>query len=344
MKVTELKQLCRTLGMTMGTGHKAVLIERLLLPESERPLKKAPKAESVASKATPLSPEDILTFFTPSARADNDATNKKREQILSIINDPPADFMESEEVGRYWRLLHSSWHAVLAKIYTHPYASTKVVMRGGRSHHYDADVIFCDSTGVEVATKKIEFKYGSTSVKSLAQYLSLQAKFEMFTVTYDRFWYEHYLDAYLACDPELTEPKPPLKEYLKLVTATAATHPFFKRMKDRKTVNQKAKDTVVNDSITAYLTEFGESIDLDTISAKIRDSQTDKIFLLWADGEFHVDQIAESEMSGLTFKGIRNGNLLELEAGGTTHSLLLRWRNGGKGILNPAWQISMKRS
>jgi hypothetical protein len=363
LNVTDLKQMCRDLGMTLGTGRKADLIDRLLLPESERPLKKVSKAASVSttrSKATKATkeaakeatkPEDILTFFTPSTRAENDATNKKRERVISLLSNIPAEFLESEDVGRYWLLLQDSWDQTLATVAEStkipPYASTKITMRGGRSYHYDADVTFCDSDGTELATRKIEFKYGARTIKAIPQYLSLQAKFEMFgssSTTYDKFWYERYLDAYRACDPGLTEEKPALDEYLKLVTATSATHPFFKQMKERKTANQKAKDTVVNDSITAYLTEFGCSLDLATISSKVRTSQSEKIFLLWADGEFHIDQITEPEMTDLRIKGIRNGNLLELEAAGTTHSLLLRWRNGGKGILNPAWQISMKRS
>lgn len=360
LNVTVLKQMCRDLGMTLGTGRKDDLIDRLLLPESERPLKKISKKKegsvtttrskrSTKSKASDVAPEDILAFFTPSTRAENDATNKRRERVISMLGNIPAEFTESEEVGRYWRLLQDSWDHTLALVAEStripPYSSTQITMRGGRSYHYDADVTFCDVDGATLATRKIEFKYGAKKIKAIPQYLSLQAKFEMFgsSTTYDEFWYEHYLDAYLACDPELTEEKPALDEYLKLVTATSATHPFFKQMKERKTANQKEKDTVVNDSITAYLTEFGTSLDLAVFSSKVRASQSDKIFLLWADGEFHIDQITEPEMTDLTFKGIRNGNLLELEAAGTTHSLLLRWRNGGKGILNPAWQIFMKR-
>ena len=44
----------------------------------------------------------------------------------------------------------------------------------------------------------------------------------------------------------------------------------------------------------------------------------------------------------MTFHGIRNGNVIEVQSGPTLYRLLLRWRNH-KGILNPAWQISMKR-
>lgn len=47
-------------------------------------------------------------------------------------------------------------------------------------------------------------------------------------------------------------------------------------------------------------------------------------------------------MADMIFHCIKNGNILELKTSNNIYRLLLRWRNH-KGILNPAWQISMKR-
>ena len=67
------------------------------------------------------------------------------------------------------------------------------------------------------------------------------------------------------------------------------------------------------------------------------------MYLLWKDGKFSLDAISLAEMSGMTFQGIKNENTLIIGTETTTYGLLLRWRNH-KGILNPAWQISMKRN
>jgi hypothetical protein len=130
---------------------------------------------------------------------------------------------------------------------------------------------------------------------------------------------------------------------LKNVTSTKYTiTPFFAQLKIRESFFQKEKNAVVNESITDYLTKHGKDIDIKSFSEKVKTTQTDKIYLLWCNGEFCIDKLSVSEMSDMTYHSIRNGNVLEVKSGNTIYGLLLRWRNH-KGILNPAWQISMKR-
>ncbi len=109
-------------------------------------------------------------------------------------------------------------------------------------------------------------------------------------------------------------------------------HPFFKN----------EKDSVVNTSITDYLEKYGESININAFIEKVSESQTNKLYLLW-DKKFSSDQFTEEEISQIKYHGIKNGNVIQLKSGNTIYDLLLRWRNH-KGILNPAWQISMKRT
>jgi hypothetical protein len=99
---------------------------------------------------------------------------------------------------------------------------------------------------------------------------------------------------------------------------------------------------VVNASITDYLTTYGKTIDIKSFSEKVKATQTDKIYVLWDNGKFCLDMLSESDMSNMVYHSIRNGNILEIKSGKAIYGLLLRWRNH-KGILNPAWQISMKR-
>lgn len=294
-----------------------------------------------------VSVSDIATFFHTSTRDENDATNKVREKVLKVICNPPKEYLESPEFGNSWRIVQQAWNNALKTIAEKTeipvYTSTQINIKGGRGFNYDADVLYYNETNL-VANRKIEFKNGGSSIGDLPQFLSLQAKVGLFAKTYDTFWYENYLDAYLACDADITQPKPSLEIYLKSVTSTKYTiTPFFAQLKSRDLFFQKEKNDVVNTSITEYLTKYGHTIDIAAFSEKVKATQRGKHVLLWCKGAFCLDEILEEEMSGMSFDSIKNGNVLVLKAGTTRVNLLLRWRNH-KGILNPAWQISLKRN
>ena len=294
-----------------------------------------------------MSVSDIKSFFTTSTREGNDAANKTREEVLKVICNPPKEYWEDPEHGESWRTVYREWNnglkLIADKTAIPAYTSTQIIVRGGRGYNYDADVMYYDGTTL-VANRKIEFKNGGSNIADQPQFLSLQAKFPLFAETYDKFWYENYLDKYLQCDPEITEPKPTLDSYLKDVTKTYYDiSPFFEQLKARELFFQKEKNAVVNKSITDYLTRYANTIDIKTFSEKVKATQTEKIYLLWSNGKFSTDMLSDAEMSDMIFHSIKNGNVLQLVSGNTTYGLLLRWRNH-KGILNPAWQISMKRS
>jgi hypothetical protein len=293
-----------------------------------------------------MSVSDITTFFSTSTRNDNDATNKVREKVLKLICNPPKEYLENPEFGNSWRIVYQAWNDALKKVAEETniliYTSTQIKIRGGRKFNYDADIMYYNGT-ILVANRKIEFKNGGSNISNLPQFLSLQAKIGLFTETYDKFWYEKYLDKYIGCDSSITEAKPSLQLYLKNVTSTKYTiTPFFAQLKARELFFQKEKNEVVNSSITDYLTQYGKELDIKSFSEKVKATQTEKIYLLWCNGKFYTDKLSEAEMSDMTYHSIKNGNVLEVKSGNIIYGLLLRWRNH-KGILNPAWQISMKR-
>jgi hypothetical protein len=311
----------------------------------------AKSAVKATVKAVPVTDVNLVAgitaFFQPSSRAENDAANKLREKILEKMCHPPKEYLDHPEFGASWRIVHEQWTNALVRVAANAsiptYTSTSIEMKGGRGFHYDAIVTYYNE-GVPVANQNIEFKYGGTNIGALPQFLSLQAKMKLFDKTYDEFWYERYLDQYLACDLGLTEAKPSLETYLKRVTSTVySITPFFAKLKERELLFQDEKNEVVDRSITDYLTTYGNTIHLPSFEEKVQATQRDKIYMLWSNGAFHIDSMSETEISNLTFHGIRNGNVLELRAGSASYRLLLRWRNH-KGILNPAWQISMKRT
>lgn len=295
----------------------------------------------------------ITTFFAGNARADNDATNKIREsKVLVLLHDPPAEYLTDAEHGAHWRQAHQEWLTVLRTLHTKaniPLSTRmEVKLKAGRGFNYDADLL-CFQGDTLTATKKLEFKFGGTSIAKLPQILSLQAKALPFTQTYDRFYYTRFLDMYLATDASLTVAKPDLDTYLKLVTSTNYdVHPFFRQLKDNEATAKRQKDAVVNESIAAYLQEFGPTLDVKFLEDKVLSTQDGKFFTLWHNGKFYLDFVSPDEMRPLTLTGVKTGkrtsnaNTLLVQAPKATYKLLLRWRNH-KGILNPAWQIAIER-
>ena len=311
----------------------------------KRALKKV-LTELKKTGAARVNKSDITTFFTTSSRNDNDATNKKRENALAALLTVPADYLADPTYGGQWRTVRDDWIRVLKKFTPDPETEATTKLMGGRKYNYDIDLLVKTKTNANTIantnTHKLEFKYGGTKITELPQFLSLQAKVPIFPLTFPQFYYEMYIDQYLATDAGLTTPKPPLTEYLDMVTkVNYDVSPFFTQLKERENVNKAQKDKIVNDGITDYLNTYGSKIDAIAFTEKVRETQRDKVYMLWSDGKFNVDQL-NTENLNFEFYQIRNGNLLEVKSGNLVCSMLLRWRNH-KGVLNPAWQISLKR-
>jgi len=294
-----------------------------------------------------ISVADISNFFVTSSRDENDAANKTRERLLKVISNPPAEFLNDPTYGNSWLVVKNAWNEAIDKIALENnimnYTNAVTITRGGRGYNYDAEIMYYDGSN-KLGTLLVEFKYGDEDINGLAQFLSLYAKDEMCLVKYDSFFYDNYLDKYLACDIGLTESKPTKEAYLKNLYGTKYDKtPFIHQLKSRELIMQNEKNSAVNESITDYLNKFGKQLDINKFSEKVKATQTDKIYLLWNNGKFTLDKIRNEEMLNMTYQGIRNGNILEVKSGTTTYSLLLRWRNH-KGIMTPAWQISLKRN
>lgn len=268
-----------------------------------------------------------MTLFEKSTRSGNDAANKQREEWLSTLLE--TTLPDSDVQGRF---IQEELQRVLSIVALQsgvgPYTSVKLVRKGGRTFNYDFDAVYTD------AVRKIEFKYGCSSIQRLPQFLSLSVK--QFLPEFIPFWWEH-LDRYRACDEGLTYEKPSLDEYTAVVGRISSELPFFVQMKEREGVSTQEKHKVVNECIAEFLRQL-PTIPLDNIKERFR-LQQDKYFLLW-DKKMYVDSFTEEDMD-VAFHSVTKNSIV-LKSAKATFSCLLRWRNH-KGILNPAWQISMKR-
>jgi hypothetical protein len=326
-------------------AKKAVKAAAQAVKAAATATKKALKEAAAAAKKAPPAVEDIQLFYEKSDRGKNDVTNKKREKILPFLECIPADYIGHPVYGTKWVNVHSKWKIAVRKVAEklHIPTDTPYTLRqkGGRLK-YDLELLFEGHIPV-----KVEFKYGCKNINTLPQFLTLYVPTATIIESqkYHHYYYDNYLDKYRACDSGITVPTPTWGEYAVAVKNDSSSKlPFFKQLREREEFNKTEKTKVVHDSISAYLKEGDLKINVDAFAATAKTTQNGKIYFLWCDDDFHLDEFRDSDFVGITFKGIRNENIIDLVAANETtiYSLLLRWKNHN-GILVPAWQISVRR-
>ena len=304
-------------------------------------VKQAKRAEQVIVTEHTIREEDILVFFQGNTRAENDAANKTRERILGhIVHRNP--FPEHPQWIQLHRLFQETILEISRQTNVPPYTSVTLTNRGGRRFHYDFTLSFHNEDQC-VADRSIEFKNGADAVHKLPQFLSVPTgSMGGFDESYASFYYQHFLDEYLHTDRGITEQKPTWIDYAKSVKKISDTHPFFVQLKERETIEFVAKKRIVNQSIASYLEKFALTSNCEFMRDKIHSSQSNKMYVLWKQHTFHV-QRCHMDTTDFRLDRIHNKNTIVYASAGMLFHALLRWRNHA-GILNPAWQISIKNN
>lgn len=271
-----------------------------------------------------------------SGRGNNDALNKAREETLAGIL-----YRTDDTLTPYERKLKTNWQHCLWSFYREDHDEISITQKAGRGNNYDFLVKYLRN-GAEVHSEKIEFKHNAKTLKSMPQFLSLSSKSLTFDQGYAEYYYDNYLLQYVATDSGITALIPEKAMWLKKVGSTNYDgHPFFRQLKDREeTFANLEKAAVVNDSITAYLEAHGASIDLAQLSEKFKSTQAGKQYVLWDLHDFRVVGPLV-DFDDLIYAGLNTEkNAILVNGRATQYKLLLRWKNY-KGILYPAWQISL---
>jgi hypothetical protein len=286
---------------------------------------------------------DIELFFKKGVKKDNDRDNGIRENILSKINVLPEEYINDVNYGTKWNLLKTKWLKVLDELYNEPYDKIIVNKMAGRKYNYDFNVVYILQNKIS-NIKKLEFKYNGKSISKLPQFLQLTEHCEFIQQSYSEFYYHNYLTKHISLIEGLELLDKDI--YLKLVKGTNYnSNPFFMTLKnaeDNKIVKAQI-NTLVNNSIKEYLELYGNTINILNVYNIIQSSQKDKVFILWNNNEFYLDRLDIS--SNIRYMNIKNNNTIVLEDldNGHQYHLLLRWKNH-KGVLNPAWQISLRKT
>jgi hypothetical protein len=300
-----------------------------------------------------------IRLFTQSSigRGNNDKNNKKREMILEHTDTPLLKNFENDpEYGDEWCGFNMKTIKALNEICPHSGAIYKrIIQKAGRGHNYDLLVEYYNDPTMEkefqIYCAKIEFKCSKSSQKisKLPQFLSLNISFSMFPMGYHEYYYDEFIQKYVEIHREnmmeetsLLPEIPTKSDYLKWVCQNNYDkHPFFQYYKNHEDIAKKKKSDLVNGSICQYLKIYGHMINLNVLTEKFRETQEGKIYLLWDLKQYFTEVMDISEFDELTFMDIYKQNKIRIQSNKYIFHMLLRWKNH-KGILLPAWQISLE--
>lgn len=279
----------------------------------------------------------IIQAFLPSGgRAKNDANNRAREDAL--VEMTRVDIPECAN-------LKQDLHLALASLCPFEFSRYELTKKAGRGYSYDFDLAFY--SGRDDAPRcviKLEFKYGSTSVEKLPQFYQKNTGWGITPVLYHEFFYDGpYLDEIRLHCPDAPE-KPDKETYMRHIMKTSYNcHPFFQYLYDKESIKQKDKAAIVKRSIREFLAAYGSQINVAEVKRTFDQTQTDKQYLLYdPKSKAFLCQSCDFLGGELTFVCVKKNNVIVLTNGAYEFQLLLRWKNH-QGILNPAWQVSVKK-
>jgi hypothetical protein len=302
-----------------------------------------------------ITAESIDYFYLKSVnRSNNDNSNKIRENIISKIFEVYDSFKDHEIYGSKWCEFYSQLQNMIHQGFNaESYDSVSIKQTAGRKFNYDF-IFTYKKNNIEVYNTKIEFKFGCHTIFKLPQILQLNSDYEWMVSqtaqnnevvpSYQSYYYDFFMDRYLQIDNRILPPKVSKEEYLKYIRNVDVTKCplLFQEMKkyDDK-MYRKEKDLVVDESIKTYLELYKDHFDLIRFSNKLKESQTGKKYMMWMNGEFRMEVIPEQELEVKTILGLnKQANSILISSDKICYKVLLRWKNH-KGILNPAWQISL---
>jgi hypothetical protein len=295
-----------------------------------------------ASKKTVVAIYSIDTFEKTTERSDNDKNNSVREHVIEFIVNQRIPDTYYQYSKRWMRLRTRLYDFIGSSLGINAFNHVECITKAGRKYNYDFEFVFDHTT-----TRKIEFKFNCNKVSSCPQFLSLSSK------SFGQYA-EFVYDSGVINEMSMRYGVPAIdrKSYIKHVHQTSyEKNKWFLSMYTNEEQHKAWKKTIIDRTIDAYLESFMDSVSLASLESKMKQTQSDKIFMCYCPvtRQFYRDSISDEELS-ITKKrlkhcgttGFRNTIVLDTQCATTKIHLLLRWRNHA-GILNPAWQISLHR-
>jgi len=285
----------------------------------------------------------IQLFKQTAVRANNDMNNKLREAFFIACRMPGNEtIFEDPTYGSDCIAIRTKFENKLKEL--GEYDSYSMKQMAGRKYNYDF-LLELEKDGQKKEIK-LEFKFNAKSIVAIPQFIQKNTTWELFDTKYHDYFYDGpYLTEILALNTDTTIPIPSREEYMKHIMKTNYDcHPFFKYLKETEDGNKSQKHEIVKRSIADYLTQYARSIHMDVFKQTLIETQTHKEYLLYDPKtcQFYLDRMDMMDLESLVFDRVERKNTIVLKTEKNEFHLLLRWKNH-QGILNSAWQVSVKK-
>jgi hypothetical protein len=252
-----------------------------------------------------------------------------------------------------WTNFREKLLAILHSFYDTEFCTFQIEHKGGIKHNYDFLVNYygksenSQTVAPLLKSVKLEFKFNNSSVEKLAQFLEIYDKdfveqYSATNVVYSEYYYENYLDDYIALNGDTTIAKPSKDEYLKYIRDIKYTHPFFNELHEKKSICVKQKRELTNLSMKTFLDNNAKHFNFSKITEKIKNSQRDKYYLLWDGSAFFV-KVLNVEL--INISGIINASpkkaYIDVAVDNFEYDVRIRLNWGNNlGLCNPRWKFT----
>lgn len=295
-------------------------------PKSKPAVVKKPKSKPAIIKPNSNIMDDIEWFFTKSKKEYNGPVNNIREGILlSIFNGSWIDngFMVNEQ----WKMIaNGAREAIESRL--GPIETC--ILKGGRRNKHD----------FEINGFRVEFKYGSTIIDNLPQFLNQNKPSTFLTYEFEEFCYDNLMPKASAIT---NFPMPIHEEYIKQIHGnTPKCMMIYKEIMHRK----ESTNPILMNKIDGYrkqtIMDFVSKYDIKykEFSDHLLKTQVGKIYLLCVEGKFYIDELKRDDLVFIGSAKYKNGYYL-ISKNNTYMEALLRFKNMCS-FVHPALQVSYK--
>lgn len=248
-------------------------------------------------------------------------------------------FQHDVTYGPLWHTLYESLHeairTIIEKTNVGPHNQVRMV------HHRRDNAIdlYFLQDGTFVEKRELIYCHSLEDLFPLATFPT--SSLEAFVEPYESFYYHHYLDEYVETDRAITEMKPAWNDYKKLVKKDNIEHPFFTQIQQRSIEHYLEKKRVIHSSINEYLQQYGRLCDTESLSATLLASQQNKVYLLWKQDRFEVEQLVWNP-SEFQFSHLQRGQRLIFHTPRFSIACCLQWYNVS-ATREPMWNVLVKQ-
>ena len=336
-------------------GHNKKTCFNYILPEFVDELTKKGTLNSIESgsvdksskkEALKIIESDIKLFYDSQNRKDNDETNKKREEIIKLLN-KGNPYPNNKKWVEFYKEF-TNYIDRLKPPNTHKYT---IDIKGGRKYHFDFLIKYYDINENFICENKIEFKDNVSKLNQCPQFVSPMYPSQYFdcVVPYEEIFYQDYLPK--ICK-KLDISKPDKDLYIKQIHSNKPKcvnliqEAYYKGSKQSSKFTKKNIDienyNLMNyqskNSIKYFLTK--NKLNIPVMNKYLISTQKDKIYMLWDKNSFHIQKVNIDDYTIDYFVKIKNNNTVVCKTKSNKEiNILLRWKNGS-GVAFPALQIS----